>query len=505
MATAVLPRTSALALGKIRLHPEALGVFISVMAGLYQLRPAIDPDLGWHLRDGQVILATHTIPRVDAYSHTFAGVPWADFEWLWESALAAIYGAGGMVTAVAINSVLTIAVYGLIYVTLRVRRLTPLMAAFGVIFGAATLRAYDDVRPGMMGALLAAAFLLVLEMARHKGWRWLLLLLPLQILWANSHGSYVEGPVLCGLYGLAAVWDRRSELGANFLAVLRSVAAPWAALCSALLIVSLVNPMGVGLIQFTVGASRLSANQDFNGEWMAPNFHQFWAVPLLLSILASIALPVFSQRARPSRREGLLLIAATLATLHSGQFVPFYAVVAAPILAGMLAAAIGRPIRPALSPLHGLLFGLTLMFPTALAMQQLRPDAYEAALSKHFPVAAVRYIEAHELQGPLWNDFNWGCYLLSALPRLPVFIDGRTEMYGDDFFKEYSDVAWGIVGPNDTLERWGINLILLQPKSPMATLLREGGRWEEVYRDDQAVIFVRPGSQPYDSLDRAVA
>ena len=35
----------------------------------------IDPDLWWHLRTGELIVATHRIPRVDLYSFTIPGEP----------------------------------------------------------------------------------------------------------------------------------------------------------------------------------------------------------------------------------------------------------------------------------------------------------------------------------------------------------------------------------------------------------------------------------------------
>src|SRR5437870_12369764 len=85
------------------LMPAALTILAGVAACLH---PALDSDLGWHLRSGQLILATHHIPRTDPFSHTRLGAPWVDNEWLWEWALAALNSAGGLLALVLANSLL---------------------------------------------------------------------------------------------------------------------------------------------------------------------------------------------------------------------------------------------------------------------------------------------------------------------------------------------------------------------------------------------------------------
>src|SRR5580765_2228472 len=41
-----------------------------------------DSDAGWHIRTGEAILATGTLPRTDPYSFTRAGHSWFAWEWL---------------------------------------------------------------------------------------------------------------------------------------------------------------------------------------------------------------------------------------------------------------------------------------------------------------------------------------------------------------------------------------------------------------------------------------
>ncbi|HEX6510908.1 MAG TPA: hypothetical protein VF157_01310 [Chloroflexota bacterium] len=493
MAIVAVSRPATFQIAAIKLPAFAFGVFIVLVGALHQLRPALDPDLGWHLRSGQMILSTHAIPRTDSFSHTFAGAAWVDFEWLWETALAVVYASGGRLAAIVAVALLTAGIYWLAYATLRLRRVPPILAAFGVGFCSVNLASYADVRPGIMGALFAAEFVFVLELARARAnWRWLLLLLPAEALWANMHGSFILGPAICGLYAVAAAWDQLAG-GQPIRHVCRSL-LPWGALCAGLVAASLANPLGTGLLRFTLSSATLTTNVDYNGEWAAPNFHQAWAMPLLVTTLAALALPLLSRRVRLSRVEMLLLVCATALVLRNSQFVTFYAVAAAPTLATMLNQLLNRPLNFGLSLPVGLLLGLILVLMGFASVQSLRPEQYDAQLAKRYPVGAVSYIQQNQLGGPMWNEFDWGCYLISALPRLLVSIDGRTEMYGDDFFKQYYDVATGATSPGPVLDRYGINLALLQQKSAVATLLRADLGWHETYRDDITAIFVREGA-----------
>src|ERR1700721_497090 len=49
------------------------------------LRLLGDAGIGWHIRTGQLILATHTIPHVDPFSSSIKERPWFAWEWLYDT------------------------------------------------------------------------------------------------------------------------------------------------------------------------------------------------------------------------------------------------------------------------------------------------------------------------------------------------------------------------------------------------------------------------------------
>ena len=115
----------------------------------------------------------------------------------------------------------------------------------------------------------------------------------------------------------------------------------------------------------------------------------------------------------------------------------------------------------------------------------------EMSLAGRYPEAAVRYVEAHHFEGPLYNDFTSGGYLIWRLPSIPVSMDGRTNVHGDERVKAYADSLRGLPGWENDPDLARANLIIWPAKSPLAGLLRCDARFKQVYIDPQAAVFVR--------------
>jgi hypothetical protein len=108
------------------------------------------------------------------------------------------------------------------------------------------------------------------------------------------------------------------------------------------------------------------------------------------------------------------------------------------------------------------------------------------------PVEAAAWIGEQRPEGEMFNPYNWGGYLIWALaPDYRVYVDGRTDLYGDEFLREYLSVQWARPGFEETLAGYGVNLVLTYPDDVLALGLACAGGWEEVYRDEVAVVWLR--------------
>jgi hypothetical protein len=108
------------------------------------------------------------------------------------------------------------------------------------------------------------------------------------------------------------------------------------------------------------------------------------------------------------------------------------------------------------------------------------------------PVRAVEFVRQHGYPGPVFNDFNWGGYLIWSL-RMPVTIDGRQNVYGDQRM-DRSVATWG--GQPD----WSSDPDLSSARrvigpigAPLIQLLSRDSRYQLVYKDKLAAVFTRRG------------
>ena len=116
------------------------------------------------------------------------------------------------------------------------------------------------------------------------------------------------------------------------------------------------------------------------------------------------------------------------------------------------------------------------------------PSFVDTHLRQTFPAEAVEWIKSNRPEGRLFNEYAWGGYLIWALPEYPVFVDGRTDLYGDEIIGDWSEVISGGGDWQAILERWQVGLVLVAPGQPLERELdREG--WKDLYRDKTAVIY----------------
>ena len=196
-------------LGKCISFPAMLGSLL-FGAVFWSLRLFfVDPDLWWHVKVGEGILATRHWPTTDPYSFTVAGQPWIAYEWLGEVVLAAANRVAGVRGLDALLILLGFAVLAALYAlaTLRSGNAKAGFAAVAVLIILATPS--FSLRPQMLGYLFLVLTLIALERFRQGNGRALWFLPVLFLLWVNTHGSFVIGMGAIAAYYLGGLWEFR--------------------------------------------------------------------------------------------------------------------------------------------------------------------------------------------------------------------------------------------------------------------------------------------------------
>jgi hypothetical protein len=113
----------------------------------------------------------------------------------------------------------------------------------------------------------------------------------------------------------------------------------------------------------------------------------------------------------------------------------------------------------------------------------------EKAVTKNYPVAASAYIQSHALPGPLYNGYNWGGYLIWRLPKLPVSMDGRSTVHGDERVMRSLNTMSARHDWAEDKELMHAGTILLERDCALASVLRSDYRFRLVYEDSVASLF----------------
>jgi hypothetical protein len=489
--------------------PRYLKLALAALAGIVCLglmSPEIrDSDFWWHLRTGQYIVETHSLPVPDPFAYTTATAPLAyagedavrhfnlTHEWLAQAIFYAAYRVGGFAGVVMLRALLLAAFCGLAGFVAWRRSGVPDRGWLAALAAAAIAVPFAIDRPQIFTYLFLALLVLILESRRL----WLLPLLFL--IWANCHGGFVLGWVVLAAYCAEAVvthWRDRSLAQERALWL-------WSA---AAVLASGINPNGFRAVEVLL-LYRSSAMQSYLLEWARPSL---WPPPLFALLLAAAVGAMVWARRTVRLVDWLLLAAFSLAALGAARntiFVGFFAPV---FLASYL------PWKRALPSLAGWIAALALA--AGIVWGVTSGDFFELRAAEwRYPQGAADFLAAHRVTGRMFNTYEYGGYLMWRLyPRERVFIDGRA--LSDQLFDDYARILYnhddsGGKSAAQLLDQYGVEVIVMNPFEYstgtlylLAPSLADPARteWKLVYRDPQALILMRQppdGVTPLDSIE----
>jgi hypothetical protein len=472
--------------------------FVAIRGNVDQVRSAphaspaqffLEGDLGWHITVGKQIQATHTWPTFDTFSYTATGTPWIAYEWLGDVILAAVAHAGGLRALAILFMVLQGAIVVLIYVYARLRCHNA-RAAFMAAVLLLPCVMNCVLRPQQIGYVYLLITLICLEGFRQGHSRALWALPVVGALWVNTHGSFVLLPValavytVCGLVegrwqGIEAVrWTDAQRVHLEVFSLLSILALT-------------LTPYGTRLAFYPF---RLALSQPllvaFITEWRPFDWSQWFGIMLLVLLLGFLIVQILW---KPAHRveDIVLLLAAVYATANHARFLFLLVPVFAPLLATCLA----RWMPSQRGPGDRYLLNAALMLGIAAGIIAFFPRTGElqCAMMRRQPQGAVEYIRTHAVPTPMFNDPDWGGYLIESLgPANKVFMDGRIDIYEySGVFADYLRIMLATPQALPLLKRYRVQSCLVMHDTALAGLLATEAEWQKVYDDGLSKIFVR--------------
>ncbi len=465
-----------------------LGVYAQVL--VYAGVVLSDPDTYWHIAVGRWILAHREVLHQDVFSFSMPGAPFTPPEWLAEVVIAWLYDHFAWTGLVAVTALCEAAALALLLRAL-LRTLAPVHAMIATVLAWGLALTHVLARPHIFTLPILVVWVAALVVARSEDRAptpWLALLM---LLWANLHGSYMFGLVLAALLAGEAVL-----LAADWPSRLRA-ARGWGLFGALSVIAAMITPFGVAGLLLPFELNNMSYSSAVLAEWQSPNFQKFQPLELWLMVTLFAALSL-GWRLPPTRVAiMLLLLHMALQHLRHGEPLGFVApLLLAPALAPQLrarsddqvAAPIDRAVAVLAQPATARGIALAGAIMLAVSVVMLGGGVAREA-DPITPAAALAAVEALHVEGPVFNDYDFGGYLIFRGIR--PFIDGRY-FYGDRFIKRYMEA---IAVFNDQLpallKEYGITWTLLRPGTPGAVWLDHLPGWRRLYTDDIAVVHVR--------------
>jgi hypothetical protein len=460
-------------------------------AGTFSNIPFVG-DTWWHIVTGSRILSTGHWPLTDPYSFTVHGNPWIAYEWVGDITMAFASRLAGLEGLMCLVLLMSGAYILLVYYYAYLNCRNSIAAFLGCVALLPLASSFFTLRPQMLGYIFLVVTLIILERSRQGHQRALWLLPALFLIWVNTHGTFVFGFFVMGVYWVAALWSfqfkyfradkwtpkQRQRLELTFL------------LC---LLASIITPYGSRLAGYPLGIALLPVTTlNTNSEFLPIRLNTldgklFVLLLLIFFIYIFVVRPTF-------RLEEVVIFsfAAFEAAVHVRVLLLFV-----PVFAPLLAKALGTWLptddhkreRPLL---NAILMGIAAAFVLMFFPPKKELDR---AIGNNFPACAVAYMSRHQVPLPMFNEATWGGYLTWSLTvKHRVFIDGREEIYDyAGVLHDYFSIVDGGRRAFFFLRKYNVRSCLLSPDTKLISLLSASREWHEVYRDRMSVIFVKTG------------
>ncbi len=405
----------------------------------------LDPDFGWHLQSGRNILA-HGIPAHDIFTYTAADFPWINHEWLSDVIIVGIYGVGGFAGVAAMFAAIWT---GALAIASRYVR-WPVLTV-----GVAAMIDIITARPNAWTALFFA--LLLVALRRKVYWQ----LVPMFALWANLHGGFA-----IGLLVLLAAGVRDRKYRRVFVACV---------------LATFINPYGPSLY--------VEIWRTFSDPNLRSNIVE-WG-PLAVGVLSGFYIVLYltvSSAMGWRRRVNILPILLLFSAVLSMRQFPLFVVASLGLVAvGYEKLVQFLDIQPGwrtyLMPMAAV--GLVVA-----PMSRIIPNP-----DNQSPAAQVAQLSVDPCRGNLYNDYDFGGYLIWKLPQTKIYIDGRMPSWkhdGEDYLANWKRDMTNAKARRTDFARYDVDCVLVRPKrAQIVRELKQDG-WLVTSNDADAVLLRRP-------------
>lgn len=494
-----------------------------------------DPGVGWHLRTGEMIQASHSVPKSDPFLALPVGQtlprPWVSDQWLGDLIMWSSYDHGNWALAASLGFLIfTFTFLGQLYRAVFKASNSALGALVAALLAFKCTTIHFIFRPVLYSfpfvvysAALARRLAVPTSGERFNEPKFVdfISIFLVFALWSNLHPSFPLGLILLSIVPVSRMVEsvqQRHIAG-------RNITPSYSGLIFLILVAALgtlCNPRGIELHHSILQLAGSKFFMNFHAEWLPLDLKSpegfIFTVIVATIIAAASFVPACSKNLRAYDVMSLLITGCL--ALRSVRMLPLFAIVAAFPFATVLSQIGRHPIftaNPAFKKLSSGLGALSLREEHSsrggfgwIAILSLVGGVHLAGpehsfnssslgiTSKSYPAAALkRLAQASGSESiTVVSTPDWGGFVvLNGYPRIRPVIDDRNTLLGEEAYKTYSKVLKGKVSPSDYAKSFNAAYILERSGGELDARLGCDPEFKEIYRDDISVLFESAGKK----------
>lgn len=447
--------------------------FILIGFGYLATFKRLDPDFGWHIKTGELILE-RGVPKIDWYSFTMPDFPWIDHEWLTDVFIYKFHSFFGFQVLLLFFLSLTIFAF---LISIRLNRFNYFL--FPILGGYFAALSFFGLRPQIITILFIALLLRLLNSFLENSNSWLIYFSPILFLfWVNLHGGFFAGLFILSLILILEIFKKtnlfkkiisyRYFLGQKFKEHSFKEILTLFIILIASFLATIINPYGVRIYEEvfrTIGDPYLSFHIV---EWLPLFLSGEIPVFIILYFGFFFGLLIFQYKKIEFNNLVLTFLFFIFSLLHQRYF-PIFVIVTIPIFAQVIFLTKKEIIPRRFNILFGgfkkwiAIFVFLAIF--GFGFYPILNDAFKSDLSFYYPQKALPFLKTLPPSENLLNEYGWGGYLIWQLPERKLFIDGRMPSWRKDdqfVFGDYLKIMGAKEDFQGLLERYSIKIILLR-------------------------------------------
>lgn len=483
-------------------------LLIFVFSLLFKTDPALNQDLGRHLKLGEIIWQTKTVPKTNLFSYTNPDFPFINTHWLFEVLVYLGNQTIGLQWLLVLKIIVVLLSVWLMLQTIPEKN-TSLLLPVGFIF-LHVLRERTDLRPEIFSFLFTSLTFYILEKFASNSSRRLLFLLPLiQLVWINTHIYFFVGLILQVIYiiYIGYLHLRLHPKGVNLKLMV--------CIFTLSVLLSLFNPNSLAGLLYPLNVTRNYGYTIVENQTMflleKINFvdHNF------IFVKAAFIIILFSMIISLIRKKFNLLTSLisvfglSLALMNVRSF-PYLVFLSLPAVLQNFA------FKKSFVPIT-IIFSLLLILESFFYLNgdyyKFRDDSNQASLFlTENAKRALDFVSQNDLPGPIFNNFDIGSYIIYRnYPKYQVFVDGRPEGYPKEFFQNiYIPMQSDYKIFKNFTNQYKFKIIIFShtdqtpwAKSFLAQVVHDKD-WQVIFIDDFMIVLLNkstPQSQSMPAID----